>query len=300
LARAVRSVRAQITDFEVEIIVVNDSHDESFEPPLPVDQLLWTGGGRKGGHTRNRGVAASRGSLVAFLDDDDEWLPLKLAQQVEAHRVSVRPESTVISGRHVHVREGVESVSRPGPDVLIRPGQSVTDYLFRRRLPQVGRASMYTSTLLAPRELAVSIPWREDLSRHQDWDWLARLEQDGGVRFQQIESVVVRIQTGSRSSISASADWEASKAWADDVLGDDPSYTDFVVGQTLRYALNARSVAGVKAIVEELTRRRTLPSLGPTILGLAGAVPRSELERMMTFRRPNAARMDATVSGGGS
>jgi glycosyltransferase involved in cell wall biosynthesis len=37
---------------------------------------------------RNTGIAAASGSLVAFLDDDDTWLPEKLARQVEVFRGS--------------------------------------------------------------------------------------------------------------------------------------------------------------------------------------------------------------------
>ncbi len=285
LSRAIESVRAQVADFEIEVVVVNDGMDAALPTPHAPDKLVWTGGGRRGGFSRNRGVEASSGSFIAFLDDDDEWMPDKLARQIAAVRSFADPDSVVMGGRHIHVRESSSATSKPGPDVLIAPGQSVSDYLFRRRRPQVGRASMYTSTLLTSKNLAREVPWREDLSRHQDWDWLVRLQRVQGTTFAQVEQVVARIQTGSSRSISASADWRSSKAWADDTLSNDPSYTDFLVAQTLRYALNARSAAGVRAVLSEVASRRVVPGLGPVIVGLAGAIPRRELERLMTGLR---------------
>ncbi|MFK4834575.1 hypothetical protein ACI3KY_02475 [Microbacterium sp. ZW T2_14] len=141
---------------------------------------------------------------------------------------------------------------------------------------------MYTSTLLCDRDLALSVPWREDLKRHQDWDWLIRLGREGDVEFVQCPSVVAHIQTGSSNSISAGTDWQASLAWADESLDDDAVYVDFVVGQTLRYALTARSGRGVSAVLRRIAQRRRVPAIGPSVLGLAGIVPRRGLERLMT------------------
>lgn len=296
LGRAVRSALDQVgpdgAAIDVQVVVVNDSEDRSAADGVPADVVRWTGGRRGGAHARNVGVRHSRGRHVAFLDDDDEWLPGKLAAQLAAIGRAADPGRTVVSGRHVHVRGEAAGRSAPVPTVVIAPGRPVAHYLFRRRSPAVGRASLYTSTLLCPRDLALAVPWREDLSRHQDWDWMVRLERDAGVRFVHVPDVVVRIQTGSSRSISSGADWAASLAWAQETLDDDPAvYVDFVVGQSLRYALNARSLTGAAAVLRSVAVRRRIPAAGPAMIGLAGLVPRPRLERMMT--RSRGSRADA-------
>jgi hypothetical protein len=205
-----------------------------------------------------------------------------LRDQIAAIERMARPDLAVVSGRHIHVAPGAATGSRMGPDTLIGPTQTVEDYLFRKRKPSVGRAAMYTSTLLCERALAASVPWREDLRRHQDWDWLVRLGRRDGVTFAHCPSVVTRIQTGSSNSISAGSNWAASLAWANETLHDDRVYVDFVVGQSLRYALTSRSRQGVSAVLKSVATRRTLPSVGPSVLGLAGLVPRRNLEGLMT------------------
>lgn len=90
LKRAVASVFEQtFTDFEV-IIVDDGSTDQtpvycsSIDNPQVICRRFEK---NLGGNTaRNEGVAHSSGELLAFLDDDDCWLPGKLEKQLEEMR----------------------------------------------------------------------------------------------------------------------------------------------------------------------------------------------------------------------
>ena len=86
LKRAITSVLSQTcTDFE--IIIVNDSHQE--RPVWDIinhfadERIRYFRNERsKGGNgARNTGIIKSKGEYIAFLDDDDEWLPDKLYLQ---------------------------------------------------------------------------------------------------------------------------------------------------------------------------------------------------------------------------
>lgn len=87
LRRAVASVLAQ-TRPASEVWVVEDGPTEETRAALAefedrVEHVALPHSGLPA-RTRNAGVARASGDLVAFLDDDDEWLPDKLAAQVPA------------------------------------------------------------------------------------------------------------------------------------------------------------------------------------------------------------------------
>src|SRR6476646_4430019 len=87
LARAVASALDQDYAGAIECLVVFDG------PVRPLPEVHTTAGRelraiqntRSAGlaGARNTGILGASGSLVAFLDDDDEWLPAKLRCQAE-------------------------------------------------------------------------------------------------------------------------------------------------------------------------------------------------------------------------
>ena len=107
LPRALNSIAAQ-TQTPLEVIVVDDgSTDDTIailrrEYP---DVVIFEETHRGVSAARNRGIQASRGDWIAFLDSDDEWLPEKLARQ-NAALVST-PTILLCHTEEVWVRNGV-------------------------------------------------------------------------------------------------------------------------------------------------------------------------------------------------
>ena len=85
VGRAIESVLCQ-TYKNLECIVVDDASDESAESvckSYPVHYIYIPKEESTGGnHARNVGIMKAKGKYVAFLDDDDYWLPTKIEKQV--------------------------------------------------------------------------------------------------------------------------------------------------------------------------------------------------------------------------
>jgi len=91
LRAAVESVCEQTYD-EVELVVVDD-HSETPARAVLADvdldsltthRVVRHETNRGANAARNTGIDAADGEYIAFLDDDDQWLPKKLARQVHA------------------------------------------------------------------------------------------------------------------------------------------------------------------------------------------------------------------------
>jgi glycosyltransferase involved in cell wall biosynthesis len=147
----------------VEVIVVDDGSTDStadVAARYPVRPIRQANGGQ--GAAKNKGVAAARGDLIAFLDADDLWFPSKLTRQVE--RLEGRPEIHGVLARL---------------EVLVEPGVPHPAW--------AGRTRQYpwfppSSWLLRRSALEAAGPFDEDLVL-PDVDWMLRA-RDAGLAFE--------------------------------------------------------------------------------------------------------------------
>lgn len=214
LLGAVRSVLKQ-TWPKMEVVVVVDGPDPATEAQL---QLLhdaricavFLDHPCGGSDARNAGVRAARGEWIAFLDDDDEWLPEKIHRQMRA--VAAMPDWFPVVSCRVIAQS--PSLSRVLPPRTYEAAQPVGDYLFCRHGLRDSGGLLQTSTLLASRELLLAVPFQSGLPMHQDWDWAIRVTAHKGVGLRMLPQPLVlwRVEDH-RTSVGRSPDWRASLAW---------------------------------------------------------------------------------------
>lgn len=157
---ALQSVFAQIHS-NLEIICVDDASSDNTEEVVkafgdPRLHYIRHATNRGGSAARNTGVCAATGDYIAFLDDDDEWLPEKIERQLKALEAydAVLCSSKLASARN--------SEAAPRPIVL--------DDL-RNSPYAVGG----TGVLMAKANVLRETLFDESLPRCQDWDLFIRI-----------------------------------------------------------------------------------------------------------------------------
>lgn len=176
LRKAVSAALTQQYDGPVEVLVVFDqvAIDELTDVRVPANRALRTLSnsrtpGLAGG--RNTGILAASGDLIAFCDDDDEWLGGKLAAQVTLW--DAVPEAALVA-------TGIRIESAGGSHVRLPPARATFADFLDSRITEI-----HPSTFLLRRaDLQGGVGLvDEDLpaSYGEDYDLLLRVARLGPV-----------------------------------------------------------------------------------------------------------------------
>ncbi|MET7392391.1 glycosyltransferase family 2 protein [Dactylosporangium sp. NPDC005572] len=214
VVRAVRSALAQTVQ-DIEVVVIIDGPDPATVAALeavgdervrPIE--LPASGGAPA--ARNHGVDAANADWVAFLDDDDEWLPEKLATQLGRARAANVPLPIVGSRLYMRTPRAELIMPRRVP----APGEPISEYLAVRHGFFHGDGFIQTSTIMAPTVLLRKVPFAVGLRRLQELDWTLRSLQEEGVDLIYAEEpLVIWYADENRPRISFDAPWKQSLEW---------------------------------------------------------------------------------------
>ena len=232
---AIKSVLSQ-TLRDIELIVVVDGPDdlvtvdvlEKIEDPrfrfmvLPVNM--------KSGEARNQGVKAAKAPWIAFLDDDDTWMPEKLERQLKVANQSDYAYPIVATRSITETRRG----DFIWPRRLPRANEAIGDYLFVRSSMSQGEGMLLPSTLLVSRELMERVPIDSYWTTHEDYDWLLRADALEGVGVEFVPEPMITWhyhQSAEQPRLSHINDWKYSLNLIQTLkcLVSDRAYSAFVV-----------------------------------------------------------------------
>jgi glycosyltransferase involved in cell wall biosynthesis len=200
LERALRSVAGQ--EFApLEIIVVDDTGSQRRDLVRHVDRLdissvhiVANAHGKGVSGARNTGAELAAGELLAFLDDDDEWLPSYLSK---ATRQFESGDLEVLCGDLLcQFHDGVDRPGKAAPDRLL-PESFLT-----------GNPGLMGSNLILTKSLYQTIGgFDESLLAAEDSDLGLRLSLRNGVKYGRLSQRLVRIHqhSGARLTTPASA-----------------------------------------------------------------------------------------------
>jgi len=169
LRRSLTSIVGQRYDGDIEVIVVFDqgTPTDVGVPEADARHIRTIANDRVAGlaGARNCGVLAAAGDLVAYCDDDDEWLPDKIRRQVDA--LAREPDAEVVTTGTAIVY-GSRTIDRIPPDDHV-----TFDNLLRSRVQEihpssivVKRSAMLNGIGLVDEEIPGSYG--------EDYDWLLR------------------------------------------------------------------------------------------------------------------------------
>jgi len=254
MKRAVQSVLDQSYEGDIEILVVFDACEPILpDVDLPSNRTLRAlvnerSRGLAGG--RNTGILAAAHDFVAFLDDDDHWMPEKLARQMAAFDAH---EDAILVGTAMIVDDGERTHERLVPSEIVThrdllhnrlAGLHSSSFVFRRdaffgalglvdeKLPRsygedydmLLRTAAITPIVVVNEPL-VGVMWKGQSFFFGQWAVYAEALQfllAKHPEFGSSRTAVARIESQVAFALAASGQRAAARVWATRSLSHDP------------------------------------------------------------------------------
>lgn len=268
LKRAIMSVRNQ--DYKaLEIIVVVDGLSEKTAALIeelndnqsqPI-QLVQTKEKVGGSEARNIGVSHAKGEYIALLDDDDEWFFDKISSQmklIEQKNLTFKDDFLCFTSleRYQNINQEVYD-KLPNKDYQESGKKSIANYLFETKgLRNIG--FIQTSTVLVPKHILLDSPFTKGLIKHQDWDWLLKVDREHKLTILQVTEpkIIYHSDVPVESRVGYINRWRFTEEWA--ILHRDEfsqqGYESFILNYILLGIASDQSLSKKEKKQEILSR----------------------------------------------
>ena len=215
LLRALRSVFNQTYPLLDVIVVVDRPSEETMSALRAIEdprlRVIVNPRPVNAPAARNVGADHARGDWIAFLDDDDEWLPEKIEKQLSfglpRGEVLVSCLSRIVTPHSSYVL----------PQRIYDNETRLDEYLFDRRSARAGEGFLQTSSFMMPQFLFEKVRFYED-RLHDDWDFVLRLSNEWKIRIETVpEELTILYMEEQRASLTSRSKWRGSLVWIDQV-----------------------------------------------------------------------------------
>ena len=198
VTRAVLSVTVQ-TYKDWELIVIDDSpntfeyREEVKKHVLSATQgyqvtYIFNSENRGACFSRNIGLNLAKGEYIAFLDDDDEWLPEKLQEQIDAFK-KADADTAMIYGPFFRIDE------QTGRKSLVQLKQR-SGYIFSELLQEGNFIGGMSMPMIKTESVRNTNGFDNDLQSAQDYDLWLRISQKYRIEYLSSPLVLYYVHKG--------------------------------------------------------------------------------------------------------
>jgi glycosyltransferase involved in cell wall biosynthesis len=186
LRQALASIRAlEADDLTFEIIVGDNGADHETKKIAADFAAIHMPVKEKGAAAaRNAGLRAATGEFLAFLDDDDIWLPAHIRGHLKI--LDERPDIEAVLAQVIAVDEDLRQLGEPWPARAPSEPDALVKAMLSGYYPQIGATIVRASARDAVGEFDLA------LLGDQDWDWQLRIARRRRAVYLQLPCVLFR------------------------------------------------------------------------------------------------------------